>query len=140
LVSCFRLRSSPCFMPPVDSALLTNQPEYLRWTTRDRVWLALLLLVVTLFRLVFRQAGHDWGDDFAHYLAHARNLVEGRPFAETGYLYSDRALGIGPQACPPSFPLYLAPWVAAGGLDYRFLKISIILLFPLTLLLTAGLA
>lgn len=127
-------------MQPFDSALPASLPEQPRWTNRDRAWLVVLLLVVTLFQLAFRQAGHDWGDDFAHYLAHARNLGEGRPYAETGYLYSDRALGIGPKAYPPIFPLYMAPWVAAGGLDYAFLKIAIVLLFPVTLLLMAGLA
>ncbi|MEX2357698.1 MAG: hypothetical protein WEE51_05170, partial [Pirellulaceae bacterium] len=127
-------------MQPAEPTIPSNLDERRSWTTRERILLAILLLAITLFQLAFRQAGHDWGDDFAHYLAHARNLAEGRPYAETGYLYSDLALGIGPKAYPPIFPAYMAPWVAVGGLDYAFLKIAIVLLFTISLLLMAGLA
>lgn len=127
-------------MQPPEPVLPPSSIEQRLWTTRERVLLAILLLAITLFQLAFRQAGHDWGDDFAHYLAHVKNLTEGRPYADTGYIYSDQALGIGPKAYPPIFPLYMAPWVATGGLDYGFLKLAVILLFPVTLLLMAGLA
>lgn len=45
--------------------------------------------------------------DYAQYLLHARALLEGRPYIETGYLYTPQA-GEGPVAYPPglSYTLY----------------------------------
>src|SRR5436309_10610680 len=71
------------------------------------------------FSLTLRP-GHDWGDDFAHYIGHARNLVEGRPYRDTGYLFHPRVNN--PDTYPPVFPLLLAPVYMLRGLDLTSLK------------------
>jgi len=53
--------------------------------------------------------GHQWGDDFALYILHARNIVEGRPYADTGYLYNPATAIVGPPSYPPLTSWLLAP-------------------------------
>lgn len=72
-----------------------------------------LMLAIGAFQLSTIREGHDWGADFAQYVQHARNLVEGRPYAATGYVYNPATASTGPRAYPPMFPLLLAPVVAA---------------------------
>ncbi|MGQ0537601.1 MAG: hypothetical protein ACT4R6_01530 [Gemmatimonadaceae bacterium] len=45
--------------------------------------------------------------DHAQYLLHAKALLQGRPYVETGYLYTPHRV-IGPQAYPPGLPLTLS--------------------------------
>jgi hypothetical protein len=55
--------------------------------TTHHLWLILLLITIAVFHTATIRPGHIWGDDFAMYIHHARNIVEGRPYAQTGYLY-----------------------------------------------------
>ena len=43
--------------------------------------------------------------DYAQYLSHARALVEGRAYADIGYIYTTHAPSVGPRAYPPGLPL-----------------------------------
>ncbi|MBF0391990.1 MAG: glycosyltransferase family 39 protein [Alphaproteobacteria bacterium] len=99
-----------------------------------RAALALLLAVTLAFHLATTPQGHGWGDDFAMYLAHARNLVEGRPYADTGYIYNPLAPRIGPEAYPPVFPLLLTLPVALAGIDVEAAKLMVTGLFMAMLL------
>jgi hypothetical protein len=72
--------------------------------------------------------GHDWGDDFGLYLRHARNLAEGLPYGDTGYVYNPALASLSPRTYPPVFPLLLAPVYAGAGLDLVALKVEVILL------------
>src|SRR5262245_47216364 len=65
---------------------------------------------------------HHRGEDFAQYIAHAQNLVNGKPYIETGHLNGVSAT-LAPLACPPVTPLLLAPIVKWRGLDWRWLKL-----------------
>src|SRR4026207_2431189 len=65
---------------------------------------------------------HQWGDDFAQYIAHAQNLVNGKPYIDTGHL-NDVSAVPAPLAYPPVTPLLLAPIVKWRGLDWRWLKL-----------------
>ncbi|MDX1531681.1 MAG: hypothetical protein R3362_09160, partial [Rhodothermales bacterium] len=56
-----------------------------------------------------------YGDPY-QYLLHAENLVEGRPYAATGYIQSPDWY-VAPVAYPPGFPLLLAPVIALFGID-----------------------
>lgn len=80
---------------------------------RARLAFAALILAIGAFLLATIRDGHDWGADFAQYVQHARNLVEGRPYAATGYVYNPATAATGPRAYPPLFPLLLTPVVAA---------------------------
>lgn len=81
-----------------------------------------LLVAVGLVLVMAHRQGHVWGGDFAQYVAHARNLVEGLPYAETGYLYNRAAPVIGPPTYPPGLPVLLAPLYAAFGLSLEPMK------------------
>jgi hypothetical protein len=95
---------------------------------------------VILFAGILTLAGldgdHDWGDDFAEYTSHARNIVSGRPYAETTWVYTTAPMEA-PRAYPPGFPLLIAPVYAAAGLNFRVLKIAPTLALTATLLLYA---
>jgi hypothetical protein len=96
-------------------------------------WLPLFL--VPFFALVILH--WSWGpsasaSDYAQYLLHARAIIEGRPYAETGYIYHPAAGLIGPPAFPPGLPITLAPLVAIGGVHtplVRLLMVGSVLLF-----------
>ena len=75
-------------------------------------------------------AVHQWGwgpptdaGDYAQYLLHAKALVEGRPYADTGYIFHPDAWVIGPRAYPPGLPLTLAPFVALVGVHSRLFRL-----------------
>jgi 4-amino-4-deoxy-L-arabinose transferase-like glycosyltransferase len=92
-------------------------------------------LIVGVFYLATIRAGHDWGDDFAQYIQHARNFATGVRYAETGYIYNPHNPAVGPRSYPPGFPLLLAPVVRVFGLDLAPMKVLIVVCFVGVLLL-----
>ncbi|NMB54627.1 MAG: glycosyltransferase family 39 protein [Leptolinea sp.] len=86
--------------------------------------LILLISILLLFYLAFINGGHNWGDDFAMYIAHARNIVTGKAYIDTGYIYNPGFPELGPQAYPPIFPLILSPLIALFGLNLWALKLA----------------
>ncbi|MBK9313249.1 MAG: hypothetical protein IPM55_03205 [Acidobacteria bacterium] len=92
----------------------------------------LIIFALGAFHLSTIRQGHDWGDDFGMYINHARNIVEGRPYADTGYIYNPRYV-IGPKTYPPVFPLLLAPVYKLMGLNLTAMKVEIILIFMISL-------
>ena len=106
-----------------------------RYTARIAV--ALLLMAVLIFQLATLREGVKFsGGDPALYIHHAKNLVEGRPYADTGYLLNPR-YALHPQAYPPGYPLLLAPVYAAFGLNYAAMKIELVLFFVASLAVLA---
>jgi len=103
-------------------------------TTR-RAWVgpAVVILAVGAFYLSTIRQGHDWGDDFSLYIHHARNLVEGKPYGDTGYIYNPQNI-IGPVTYPPVYPLLLVPIYKVWGLNFTAMKVEGILFFLLALL------
>lgn len=79
--------------------------------------------------------GHEWGGDFSLYIAHAKNLVEGVSYADTGYLYNPHYPAVGPPTYPPICPLILAPVYAAVGANLTVIKGAMIACFVLFLLM-----
>lgn len=67
-------------------------------------------------------SSHGWGDDWAQYVMHARNIFSGAPYADTGYAFNPDAPYVGPPEYPPGLPLLLAPAVAFFGIDVVALK------------------
>lgn len=82
-----------------------------------------LAVVVIFYGLTFR-SGHPWGDDFAQYIAHARNIVNGVPYTDIGVIQNP-AIVLGPRAYPPLFPLLLVPLVALFGINLAAFKILV---------------
>ncbi|WP_367328316.1 hypothetical protein, partial [Lentimicrobium sp.] len=68
--------------------------------------IALLLFLPLLFLNI--RADHDWGDDFAQYLAQAENIARFHPMPQTGYVYNEFYPSLGPKAYPPGFPLMIS--------------------------------
>ncbi len=88
-----------------------------------------LILGVGLFYLLTLRQGHVWGDDFAMYIHHAKNIAEGRPYADTGYIYDPFCPEIGPRTFPPVFPLLLSLVVKCFGLNLMAMKREIVCVF-----------
>jgi 4-amino-4-deoxy-L-arabinose transferase-like glycosyltransferase len=91
------------------------------------------ILLAGAWHLATLRPGHDWGDDFALYLGHARNLAEGRPYHDTGYIYNPHFASFSPRTYPPVYPLLAAPVYRAFGLSLLALKAEMVLLFVLFL-------
>src|SRR5438876_9591837 len=91
--------------------------------------------LIGLFYLATIRPGHAWGDDFAQYIHHARNLATGVPYAATGYIYNPYNPTTGPRTYPPGLPLLLAPVVKLTALELRPLTILIVGRFAGVLLL-----
>jgi hypothetical protein len=90
--------------------------------------LGTILLLGALYLTTLRP-GQEWGDDFSLYVAHARNLAEGRPYADTGYLYNPDNPVLSPRTYPPVFPLLLVPVYLAFGMNLTAMKAWVVLLF-----------
>ena len=112
----------------------TSPPPALGYRLRPGLWIAIGLALVTAAVLIAeRRSGQDWGGDFALYISHARNLSEGRPYADTGYIVNPLFRSVSPSSYPPLFPLVLAPLYARYGLDYNVLKLPGIIFFALSI-------
>jgi hypothetical protein len=88
-----------------------------------------IVVLVGLFYAVTIEPGFPWGDDFAMYLLHAKNIVSGRPYANTPYIYNSGQPEIGPPSYPPLFPLLLAPVVAVADLNSKVIKVEVATFF-----------
>jgi len=79
-------------------------------------WVVVVVCALSALALWrFWTAGPPTGDDWGHYLSHARALLEGRPYADTGYLFSSDVWTVGPPTYPPGLPLTLVPVMAMFG-------------------------
>lgn len=94
--------------------------------------LALVGAIAAFYVLTIRE-GHVWGDDHAAYIAHAKNIADGKPYGDIGYVRSPSS--INPSMYPPGFPLLLAPVYQWCGLSLTPMKIMCIGFFCVALLL-----
>ncbi len=80
---------------------------------------------------------HDWGDDFAQYLHQTKNICQGTPQLQSGYIYNPEFI-LGPPAYPSGFPMLLAPVYSTWGLSFVHFDLYMSLyLLALALLLFA---
>ncbi|MEQ1579200.1 MAG: hypothetical protein ABL964_01270 [Steroidobacteraceae bacterium] len=70
-----------------------------------------------------RTSQHVWGDDWAQYVNHARNIASDRDYNDTGYMFNRQRPNIGPPSYPPGTALLLAPVEHWAGLDIKALKL-----------------
>jgi hypothetical protein len=69
-------------------------------------------------------------DDFAAYVMHSANVVEGRSYTAINYVPNPQALWLAPSnGYPPVYPLLLAPAYKIWGLNLRALKVVTVLCF-----------
>ena len=102
------------------------------WWSRHGLAIA-VLACVAVFQITTIREGHGWGDDFAQYVLHARNLATGQPYAPTGYLVNPEAIAVGPAAYPPATGILLTPIYARYGLEFRPMKTAMALLIVVAL-------
>jgi len=90
-----------------------------------------VILVVGVIYLASLTRGHPFAsDDFAAYVMHAANVVEGRPYAAINYVPNPKVPWLGPTSgYPPIYPLLLAPVYRVWGLNLRALKVVTVLCF-----------
>jgi 4-amino-4-deoxy-L-arabinose transferase-like glycosyltransferase len=67
------------------------------------------------------------------YVHHAQNIVERRPYADTGYILNP-SFAAGPKYYPPVFPILLAPIYRISGLSLVPMKLEQVLFLLLTLI------
>ena len=78
-------------------------------TDRMRVSGVVALVAAAAFALWHWSDGPEpAAADYAQYLAHAQALSEGRPYTDTGYIFTPLYPWAGPAAQPPGLPLVLA--------------------------------
>jgi hypothetical protein len=80
-------------------------------------YLVMLICIPLLFINV--RNSHDWGCDFAQYIHQAKNLIEGIPQSETGYIYNNDTPFVGPKAYTMGFPILLSPVYYFFGNDIK---------------------
>lgn len=104
---------------------------------------ALVIYLLSLVPFVVL-ALHQWDylprltdGDFAQYILHAKAIVEGRRYTDTGYIFTPLTFLIGPKAQPPGLPLLLAPFVAIFGTNLIALK-SVVVLSAIAFVLIAA--
>lgn len=90
---------------------------------------AVLVVLIGVFYILTIRPGHYWGDDFALYILHARNIVEGVPYAQTGYIYNPSNPALSPKTYPPVYPMMLAPVIRWCGMNLEVMKVETILAF-----------
>ena len=97
----------------------------LQRTSRDIPALLITILIISVAWLITFRGGHDWGGDFSLYIAHARNIAEGRNYNAVNFVVVHDSPLQSPPAYPPVFPLLLAPVYATYGLDYSAMKVCV---------------
>ena len=87
---------------------------------------AAVLLVYAVVLVVTLRPDESWGGgDFALYLMHAANIVDGRAYAATAFVPEPGNAIISPAAYPPGFPALLALTRAAGGPSLVAAKLAV---------------
>src|SRR5436189_5521282 len=105
---------------------------------RDIVATWAVILAIAVHVPLLRSDVSWSGDDALQYLNHARSIALGRPYSDTGYIYSRFSAEVGPASYPAAFPLALAPIYKVAGLtSFAGYKIFGLAMLALILLLTA---
>lgn len=94
----------------------------------------LVIGMVVFFHFVTLPEGHNWGGDFAQYIAQAKNLIAGKPLTETGYILNPDN-PIAPATYPPVLSFLLVPVYLLFGLNFYAMKMLILSTFLLFLIL-----
>ncbi len=87
---------------------------------RSLFFLSLLILSSLLLASLTLTRGHDWGDDFALYLAQARSLLDGSTetlVRRNTFTVENSTVDLRPVIYPWGYPLFLAPFYRFCGLE-----------------------
>ena len=93
----------------------------------------IFLSIVTLaMAATAARDGHDWGGDYAQYILHAQNILNGHPYSPIAGTIPNPYLDWMPPSYPPIYPLCIAAVVAVFGVSFIALKIQIAAFLALT--------
>ena len=108
--------------PPVVNLRSGARSALLR--LRPGIVLALVIAAVFCVYLAVITGGMPaQATDWAMYVMHARNILHGRPYTETGYVVQPETLFEGANSYPSGYPLMLVPIYASFGFNVRVFKI-----------------
>jgi len=96
---------------------------------KHNILVLLLISVIGLFYILTIREGQGWGGDFSIYIHHAKNICEGMPYNEIGYIYNPSDFSSVPKTYPPIFPLFLAIVYKVFGLNFTAMKAEIVIFF-----------
>jgi len=94
---------------------------------RKNAALGVFCVLFLFINIITLNDGHNWGDDFAQYIHHARNIVEHKAYDAP--LMLEEWVTV-----PPGFPLLIAPIIKLFGLNFPILKFMNILYWLLATL------
>jgi hypothetical protein len=128
------INARPANNAAIEAEPLGFEPSRVRTHARidaGRLVLAAIVIVVAIFYVATLKPGHVFvNDDFAAYIMHARNLVEGHSYSDIRYIPNPDAMWLSPTSgYPPIYPMILAPVYRIFGLDLRAFKIATVLCF-----------
>jgi hypothetical protein len=96
----------------------------------DRVTWVIVAVIATSYFFGLTPGHVFVQDDFAAYVMHAANLVEGRVYTAIQYVPNSQAPWVSPaNGYPPIYPLLLAPVYWQRGLDLHALKVVTVFMF-----------
>jgi len=114
------------------SEALSTESMTVNAEIRDKTKVLIILAAIAMigcFYLFTIRAGHEWGDDFSHYILHAKSIAEGRSYSDTGYIVNPLYSKISPKVTYPVLPVVLAPVYKAFGLNVTALKMVVLPFF-----------
>lgn len=107
----------------------------------DKSPIVIGVILLAYFMLIFfsLSSGHNWGDDFAHYLSQATSLlngtvdefIQGRIFTIT-----NSPNEVSPVTVPWGFPIYLLPFIKIFDQNILALKLSNVVAYTAFLIVT----
>jgi 4-amino-4-deoxy-L-arabinose transferase-like glycosyltransferase len=93
---------------------------------KPQLW---LLIFIFVFYASTLRYGHRWGDDYALYIHHAKNVATGFSYSSIGYLLDPYYPSYSVPMAPPVFPLLLAPVYRIFGMNFTALKMEEVVFF-----------
>mgnify|MGYP003586561973 CR=1 FL=1 len=94
---------------------------------------AALIVAAAAFHFLTLRPVRIWRDDSCLYILHARNIAQGTPYGDTGFLYDRSDAVYSPRTYPPGLPLLLAPIIRWAGINLEAMRLETLLFLPLAL-------
>jgi len=93
--------------------------------TREKMMVAVTMLISATLIVFCIKDGHDWGDDFALYIEQARSLIHSSIYSlynVNKYAMQNSSEQIGPYLYPNGFPFLLTPVYHYFGINFIAMK------------------
>jgi 4-amino-4-deoxy-L-arabinose transferase-like glycosyltransferase len=100
-------------------------------TKRQSISVSIVIAGIGIFYFLTIREGQQWGD-FSQYIQHAKNIVEGKSYGDTGYIFNP-SVPCASNFYPPVFPLLLSPVYRLFGFNLTIMKVGMIGLFMASL-------